>query len=397
MAAAVNGRPVIMTNIQAENAYMSLFNANREIAQRQLKLSTGKRINTAADDVAGYITSRSLQARNRALKAALNATGNAKNVTAITQDALDNVTNLLTGIKDSAATAASGSIGTDEVVALAKAAYRLAEQIQLVADTSVFGGKQLFDGAFTGNWILGYNANSIPMQVGIDLTTHNRDYGTASGAFSLKIDAQAQLTTISTVSQEVVVDNGPTLPWENGLPPGIINIINNSLPPGFANRLPPGIARRLSEFLEAINNNQTTASNQTTTVQYVSYVNTQSVGIFAGVTGLNLKSLNEVSISDLGVFSSNRIAATLTSLTMALSNVTKVASYLGGIQRRLSSQEELLQSQMTNYTAAISRIEDADVAQEQLNLLKAQFLQNISLISLTQASQNPRAYMQLFQ
>lgn len=53
----------IRTNTPAENAYNALQAASNNIALRQLRLSTGKRINTAADDVAGYITSRALQAR----------------------------------------------------------------------------------------------------------------------------------------------------------------------------------------------------------------------------------------------------------------------------------------------------------------------------------------------
>jgi flagellin len=98
----------------------------------------------------------------------------------------------------------------------------------------------------------------------------------------------------------------------------------------------------------------------------------------------------------LGIFSTSQVSSTITSLANALTHVNKVASYLGGIQNRLNSQEELLQSQITNYNAAISRIEDADVATEQLNLIKNQFLQQTSLISLAQANQNPQAFLKLF-
>jgi len=63
---------------------------------------------------------------------------------------------------------------------------------------------------------------------------------------------------------------------------------------------------------------------------------------------------------------------------------------------RLDSQTELLNSQITNYSAAISRIEDADVAKEQLDLVKNQFLQQASTISLAQANQTPNQYLQLF-
>ena len=107
MPFAVGGNSRIRTNIAAENAYNSLEFANRDISLRQLRLSTGKRINNAGDDVAGYITSRALAARNGALKAATKAVGDAQNITNIVMDSLDNIYNLLNIIKDSTATACS--------------------------------------------------------------------------------------------------------------------------------------------------------------------------------------------------------------------------------------------------------------------------------------------------
>ncbi len=73
----------IRTNIPAENAYNSLSTANYDISLRQLRLSTGKRINNASDDVAGYITSRALISRNGSLQAALKTVGDAKNLSNI--------------------------------------------------------------------------------------------------------------------------------------------------------------------------------------------------------------------------------------------------------------------------------------------------------------------------
>lgn len=317
MPTAISGGSRIRTNTPAENAYNALQASSNNIALRQLRLSTGKRINTAADDVAGYITSRALMARNGGLQSALKAAGEALNVTAIGQDALDNINTLLTQIKDSAALASSGALGTDEKVALAKGAYRLAQQIQFVVDSTVFGGKQLLQGAFSGSWVIGYYANNNLLSIGIDLTTGNADFNVAGNNFNLNATKDA------------------TAPGGN-------------------------------------------------------------TSQFAGVVGLNLESLNNVSENNLGIFSTTQISLTLASLATALNNVNKVASYLGGIQVRINSQEELLKSQITNYNAAISRIQDADVANEQLELIKAQFLQQASLISLAQANQQPQAFLQLF-
>ena len=317
MPTAISGGGRIRTNIPAQNSYNALMIASNKIATSQLRLSTGKRINSAADDVSGYITSRNLLARNSALKAALNSTGDAKNVTSITQDALDNVNNLLIDIKEAAAIASSGALGTDEKVALAKGAYRLSEQIQFITDSTVFGGRQLLWGNYSGDWTIGYYADETLLEIDVDLTTGNSDFNVSSGDFNL-------------------------------------NATDAATAPGG---------------------------------------NTSS---FAGVTGLNLQSLNEVTEDDLGIFGDTQVKTTITSLAEAIDNVNKVASYLGGIQVRLDSQSELLNSQITNYSAAISRIEDADVAKEQLDLVKQQFLQQASTISLAQANQIPNTFLQLF-
>jgi len=114
MPFAIGGNTRIRTNTPAENAYNALETSNRDISLRQLRLSTGKRINNAADDVAGYITSRALIARNGALKSSLNTVGDASNVTNIVMDSLDNINSLMTQIKDATAQAASGALGTEE-------------------------------------------------------------------------------------------------------------------------------------------------------------------------------------------------------------------------------------------------------------------------------------------
>lgn len=304
------GNSRIRTNIPAENAYNALNTANRDISLRQLRLSTGKRINNASDDVAGYITSRALIARNGSLNQALKTVGDAANMSQILQDGLDSINSLITLIKDAAANASSGALGTDEKVALAKAAYRLSEQIQTVSDSTVFGGAQLLSGSYSADFFIGLNAANNLLTLTIDMQNNNVDFNIESNYFN---------------------------------------------------------------------------------------VNSLQDSSFAGVTGLDLRELNEVSMDDLGIFAKDKINTTLISLSNALNNTNKVAAYLGGVSNRLSSQEEVLQNQITNYKAAISRIEDADVAKEQLHLIKSQFLQQASLISLSQANQNSSSFLGLLQ
>lgn len=308
MPYAVGGNSRIRTNIPAENAYNSLETSNRNISLRQLRLSTGKRINNAADDVAGYITSKALIARNGSLKAAQRAVGDAQNISYIVMDAFDNVSSLITNIKESTATAASGAMGTDEKVALAKAAFRMVQQIQTIVDSTVFGGRQLIDGTYSADFVIATDSTHNLITLALDLTTGNVDYNVSSNDFN---------------------------------------------------------------------------------------INSLNIHSFAGVSNLDMRDFNNIDSSDLGLFASDKIHLTLVSLADAIDNVNKAATYVGGVVNRLTSQEDALKSQITNYNSAISRIEDTDVALEQLELVKAQFLQNASMTSLTQANANPQQFLQL--
>lgn len=317
MPFAVGGNSRIRTNIPAENAYNSLEVSNRNISLRQLRLSTGKRINNASDDVAGYITSRALAARNGSLKAAQRSVADAQNVSAIALDSYENIASLLTNMKDITAQAASAAMGTDEKVALARAAFRLAEQIQTVVDSTVFAGQQLISGGFETNFVIATNAKNELINMKINLKKDNTEFDVAGNNMDL-----------------------------NSLPATL---------PGTPNAK------------------------------------------FASVDALDLNAFSKVTSAALGIFASDKIHETLQSLSSAINNVNKLASFVGGVVNRLTSQEEILKGQITNYNSAISRIEDADVALEQLELVKAQFLQNSSLTALAQANANPQQFLQLIQ
>jgi flagellin len=322
MPASIASGARIRSNIPAYNAYNALAIQDNAIASSQLRLSTGLRINSASDDVAGYITSRSLSSRNSALLSAQEAVGQAKNVTAISQDALSEIGEQLINIKQNVASASSGALGTDEKVALAKSAYRMAQQIQAITDSTVFGGKQLLQGDFSGDWTVGYYADDSLLELELNLSKQNTDYdltGKASNDFNLNATSEAM-------------------------------------------RAAGGVAEN-----------------------------------FAAVQGLNLEDLSEVSSDNLGIFSEENINTTLTSLSQAITNVNKVTAYVGGIETRLNSQESTLNTQITNYEAAISRIQDADVAKEQMKLTIYEFLRQSSLNSLAQANHSPEAFLKLFQ
>jgi flagellin len=88
--------------------------------------------------------------------------------------------------------------------------------------------------------------------------------------------------------------------------------------------------------------------------------------------------------------------AAITAIDDALTALGAVQGVVGTGQNALKEAVQLAQSQITNYSAAQSRIRDADVASEAANLTKAQVLQQASVAALAQANSAPQAVLQLF-
>jgi flagellin len=80
----------------------------------------------------------------------------------------------------------------------------------------------------------------------------------------------------------------------------------------------------------------------------------------------------------------------------AISDMSEALSYIGSVVNRLSYQETSLTVAKTNTEAARSRIEDADMAYEQLTATKLQILQQTASSMLAQANSGPQSILSLF-
>lgn len=112
-------------------------------------------------------------------------------------------------------------------------------------------------------------------------------------------------------------------------------------------------------------------------------------------------SANQVDSTGLGI-NSNTVDTKANALT-ALTNIATAITNLGAVQGRVGTGEnelqyavQLAQSQIGSYSAAESRIRDADIAGEASNLTKAQTLNQASLAALAQANAAPQAVLALF-
>jgi flagellin len=139
----------IRSNIQAMNVLNSLRQVNNRVGMHQLRLATGKRINSAGDDPAGLTIATKLNSRQKILGQIYENLGEAKNVLGVAEAGLSQVNDILTDIGVKIERAASDSIGTSERQAISQQIVQLVNEIDSIAGETEFNGIKLLNAATT--------------------------------------------------------------------------------------------------------------------------------------------------------------------------------------------------------------------------------------------------------
>lgn len=139
----------ISSNIAALNTLNSLRNINNKLGRAQLRLATGKRINQASDDPAGLTIALKMFARKEGLGAALGNIGDAKNMLAVAESGLSQMTEILTEMKAKATSAASDTMGVEERSAISAQLKSLAQQINDIVSETTWNDDGLLGGNVT--------------------------------------------------------------------------------------------------------------------------------------------------------------------------------------------------------------------------------------------------------
>ncbi|TVQ12166.1 MAG: flagellin [Balneolaceae bacterium] len=136
----------VNTNVQSMNSQFSLNKINRDLSNNQLRMSTGLRINRAEDDAAGYSIAAKLSSRIEGLDRAMQNVGDAKSVLDIAETGIDKMMDLLIEMKGKATQAANDTLGDTERGFISDQISALAQEIDEIADQSVFQDLELFSG-----------------------------------------------------------------------------------------------------------------------------------------------------------------------------------------------------------------------------------------------------------
>ena len=138
----------INTNVAAMNAHMNSLNNNRALDKSLNALSTGLRINKAADDASGMAIANQLKSQANGLGQAIRNANDGINVAQTADGALEEYTNIINTVRTKAIQAASDGQNEDTRKAIQADIDKLLEEANNIASTTSFNGMNLLDGSY---------------------------------------------------------------------------------------------------------------------------------------------------------------------------------------------------------------------------------------------------------
>lgn len=190
----------INTNVASLTAQTSAAVNNRNLDNSLSKLSSGLRINKAADDASGLAIANSLRAQASSLGQAINNGNDAIGLIQTADGALSEYSNILDTIKTKSVQAASDGQNAASRLAIQKDINRLLENLNNIAKTTSFNGQKLLSGTFTNKeFQVGANANET-IKASIASAETSQIGQTSRATLSVAQLGENQLTLKSAVS-----------------------------------------------------------------------------------------------------------------------------------------------------------------------------------------------------
>ena len=393
----------IRTNLQAQLALNNLQNTNNNIGSIQEKLQTGKRINRAADDSAGFSIASKLRARVGGQSQALRNVGDAKSILNVAEGGLNTINDMLQQMKEKVVQGANDSNGAEERKAIRTELKALSEEIQTTLDETSFNGQKLFTDDPAGT--------DFTFQV-------NAEKG---DTFDVNIDRLS--------NESLSIDSGAAT--AEGKVVGTDIDLNGNVRSG-------GATLQSAEFTVEVSGISLGASGDTVDITFDIAGNGETdSGSFSGVTTLEVTGITaagaggtggnvlnladvdgqlsnaEVDVTgalnaevgqkffvsydnnDLNVVDNATAGDSLKTIDDAISEISSAVSNFGDAQNRLSFKAQNLETAKINNEAARSQIEDADFAFQQVQLAKQQILQQTNVGAVAQANAAPQSVLSL--
>jgi len=338
---------VVNTNIGSLNAQRSLAESSKDLATAMERLSSGKKINSAADDAAGFAIAERMTAQVRGLNMATKNANDGLAMLATIENATNDVTDMLQRIRELAVQAANDTNSTTDRQYLQEEVNSLLKEINRVSEQTVYNNQAVLDGSRAGVIQTGTEAGQTT-SFSIDAIDTDT-LGLTNDAFTAGSNGGA--ATVATVYSTTTN--------------GVMALA------GTAGS--PQVGTAASADYDA---STTPVTGTAASSDYAAAVSGSGVGA-------------------ISVLSAADAATSLTKISNAIEQVAGDRAGYGALSNRLEYTVSNLMNVAEFTTQARSRIEDADFAAESARLSKAQVLQQTGTAMLAQANAASQLAIQL--
>jgi flagellin len=384
----------INQNIAAMNAYRNLSVTDGQMAKSLEKLSSGFRINRAADDAAGLSISEGLRAQVGGLKVAVRNAQDGISVVQTAEGAMNEVHSILGRMRDLAVQASSsGSQDTNARTAAQTELTQLNAELDRIGSTTKFGSVNLLNGqsasvtgAITGGTTGALAGAGFTLDGTFGGVVVSQAVAVADGTYASAGSYQTALQTA--IDNALTTDNaaaGSLKATVSDVGGGVWKVELSTASVGSGNT-----------FAISATAGNVGVANGTSSAQANSLSQTFQIGANNGET--LAVSFNGISASILGTSSLdlvNSASSAITALDSAIGTVSTNRANLGAVQNRLEHTISNLSVATENLSASESRIRDTDMAQEMVSFTRSQILTQAGTAMLAQANQAPQQVLQL--
>lgn len=194
----------VNSNISALNAQRQLINSGKSLDTAFQRLSSGFRINSAADDAAGLQISNRLTSQINGLNQGISNANDGISLAQTAEGAMEEITNALQRIRTLAIQSQNGINSSGDRTALQKEVSALKTEINRISTTTQFGGVNLLDGKYSSTFLVGANAGQT---ISVNISRTN-GYGVSGlGMASLSVAstglASAAITSIDSAIKAI--------------------------------------------------------------------------------------------------------------------------------------------------------------------------------------------------
>ena len=388
---------VVQHNMQAANANRMLNVTTSAQSKSTEKLSSGYKINRAADDAAGLSISEKMRKQIKGLDRASTNAQDGVSAVQTAEGALTEVHSMLQRMNELAVQSANGTNSETDRKAIQDEVDKLSTEIDRVSETTKFNETYLLKGDTTGT----HTANFISPKYAIkDGATLFNEKGTQLDAASLKTTLAEGGKVYKDAKQTALAAKGTDYEYVSKFYDAKGNEIS-------ADDAVAGGAEVYADKNKAFK-----ISDDGTNLATNNYVKTATVNndlIFNLHVGADSEANNKIAvkieqmsaagigIEGLKVDTEDDATASIDTIANAIQKVSSQRSALGAVQNRLEHTINNLDNVSENTTSAESRIRDTDMAKEMVNYSKNNILAQAGQSMLAQANQSNQGVLSLLQ